>query len=138
MESVTKVPEDRFNEELKLEYTISQIIYKDNGCYTHFDKSDSKLNVVTYNPKHHTYFLLVSIPIVENYYLTLKNALSYIERNTDRKEFNSYTVQWKNDQEDMKTSYFWAKDIQEVLDKVNYKKDKNKLTIYSIKVNPCS
>lgn len=133
-----KISDDIFNETLKLEYTISQIIYKDNGCYTHFELSDSKLNIVTYNPNHHTYFLLTSVPMETTYYQTLKNACEFIEKSTKRTDYNSYTVQWKNDKEDIKTSFFWAKDIQEVLDKVHYKKDKNRLTIYSIKVNPSS
>lgn len=129
---------DEFAEILRLEHSISQNIYKDNKCYVHFDKTSDKLNVVTYNPNHHTYFLLCSIPHENTYLSTLKKVNEYIDSHTNTKDCSSYTVQWKYMNDDIKTSYFWAKSIEEVIEKVYYKKEKNKLDIHLIKLNPSS
>jgi hypothetical protein len=110
---------DVFTESLKLEFEISQLILKDNGCYTHFEKTAYKLNIVTYNPKHNTYFLLCSIPIrdsissmQEEYYYTLKDAFDYLDKNIKSDESSSYTVTWKDHSvKDIQTSFFWAKNI---------------------------
>jgi len=100
------------------------------------DEGDVKLLIETINPIHDTKFLFHAEAGV-NKLDALKKAWIYTQA-FKKKEY-SYTVRW-NDRFDPKgeiqTSYFYAGNIYQVLDKLFYNRDESSLMIYSIDLNP--
>jgi hypothetical protein len=63
--------------------------------------------------------------------------LDYV-RSYKEKE-NSYTIQWmKRGDLELQTSYFRANNVYGALDKLNYGRDMNTITVYSVVLNPVS
>lgn len=95
-----------------------------------------RLDVITVNSRHNQSFLF---HYVEGYDKVdaLKKMLDYVKTYKEKK--NSYTIQWtvKGEQE-LHTSYFRAKDIQEAIDKLHYGRDPNGILIFSVVLNPIS
>lgn len=95
-----------------------------------------RLDVITVNPRHNQSFLF--------HYTTgydrldaLKQMYTYVREHNEKQ--NSYTIQWcVKGENELHTSYFRAKDIPEALDKLNFSRDPNSLTIFSVVLNPLS
>lgn len=95
-----------------------------------------RLDIITVNPRHNQSFLF--------HYTTgydrldaLKEMYAYIKDHNEKQ--NSYTIQWcVKGENELHTSYFRAKDIPEALDKLNFSRDPNSLTIFSVVLNPLS
>lgn len=95
-----------------------------------------RLDLITVNPRHNQSFLFHSTNGVSKTD-ALQKMLDYI--GTYREEENSYTIQWATkDSNELHTSYFRAKDIYDALDKLNYGRDMNNITVFSVVLNPVS
>ena len=144
----------------QLEKEITDIIFNDNGCSTHFqwgsnNESNStqakyQLNLVTYNPIHKTQFLLHTITEEigdiellwqekeEIETKILRDMLYYLQQR--KKHVYYYTVKWSYKKDDSNAgeefkenvSYFNGNDIQEIINKFFFQKDKDTIIIYSI------
>tara|TARA_X000000368_G_C22775018_1_gene598882 strand:+ start:66 stop:506 length:441 start_codon:yes stop_codon:yes gene_type:complete len=130
------------------ENAIQQMIKNDNNCSAHFEYHNSlgnvELIVVTYNPKHKTFFFLHSLVAP-----TKKKALSemyehiyklkYTLTKKDSPYFN-YTITWYNSKDNKQhESSFYGENIQQVISKFYYgKHNKCKDTIYKIILNPAN
>ncbi len=107
-----------------------------NSLIFNFSESNGKtqLHLVTLNPRHNQSFLFRH---EEGYDAVdaMKKMLSYV-RNYKEKE-SSFTLQWRRtDEDDLHTSYFSAKNVQEALDKLFYDRDPNSITVFSVIMNP--
>jgi len=95
-----------------------------------------RLNVITVNPRHNQSFLFHSIEGFDRKD-ALKKMLQYVK--TYKERDNSYTLQWSiKGENELQTSYFRAKDIMEAIDKLNFGRDPNSITIFSVVLNPIS
>jgi hypothetical protein len=95
-----------------------------------------RLNVITVNPRHNQSFLFHSIEGFDRKD-ALKKMLQYVK--TYKERDNSYTIQWSiKGENELQTSYFRAKDILEAIDKLNFGRDPNSITIFSVVLNPIS
>lgn len=129
--------------QLELENEIYSFIYNDNKCFTHFewrewgeDIIEYELQVYTFNPKHDQYFLLYTSNIQNNKVKILEEVLNFLKEPITQ-ECNSYTVVWcDKDKEAKHTSYFYALDVLDVIDKVYYNKKRESIIVYEIKLNP--
>lgn len=106
------------------------------GLIYNFDESGDKtsLHLVTVNPRHDQSFLFHDTSGASKLE-ALRYMLDYVK---SYKESNSsYTIQWSAKGENaLQTSYFFAKNIQEALDKLFYDRDPNTITVFSIALNP--
>jgi hypothetical protein len=95
---------------------------------------NTKLNLITVNPRHNQSFLLHTVVGVDKLD-ALQKMLMYV-RESYLVE-GSYTIQWraKGDME-LHTSYFRAKNMYDALDKLYYNRDINTITVYSLVLNP--
>jgi hypothetical protein len=95
-----------------------------------------RLNVITVNPRHNQSFLFHSIEGFDRKD-ALKKMLQYVK--TYKERDSSYTIQWSiKGENELQTSYFRAKDILEAIDKLNFGRDPNSITIFSVVLNPIS
>lgn len=95
-----------------------------------------RLDVITVNPRHNQSFLFHHSTGYDRLD-ALKQVHLYVMDHYDKQ--NSYTVQWSaKGGSELHTSYFRAKDIPEALDKLNFSRDPNSLTIFSVVLNPIS
>ena len=128
------------------ELAIGELIKKDNNCSAHFDYKfveGAELDLVTYNPKSSTFFLLHNtkgnskldvITKMYNYLFTLKVSLK-----TKENSLNSYTIDWYNSVEEKQfKSFFYGESVDSVLKKFNYGKTLESYIIYNIRLNPKS
>lgn len=135
----------KFENVFEAEYKIQELIKNDNNCSAHFEyekMSDNtyELACTTFNPIHKKYFLLhkcrettklAAVNEMYNHIFNLKTSL-------DKKDspYLLYTIEWYCPEANKSiTSTFYGDSIEQVLLKFNYGK-KNKLTIYSMKLNP--
>ena len=101
--------------------------YNDEGGTSH-------LHLITINPRHNQSFLFHVSEGIDRVDAT-KNMLQYVQQYKDRE--NSYTIQWKlHDENTLHTSYFSAKNVLSVLDKLYYDRDPNSITVFSVTMNP--
>jgi ATP phosphoribosyltransferase len=95
-----------------------------------------RLDIITVNPRHNQSFLFQHASGHDRLD-ALKQMHSYVVEHYDKQ--NSYTIQWcAKGENELHTSYFRAKDIPEALDKLNFGRDPNSLTIFSVVLNPIS
>jgi len=96
----------------------------------------ASVKIITTNSKHHQSFLFhefEGIDLLEAY----QKAIHYLENYYPTS--NTYTLQWvKIGENELQTSYFRARNMQEVLDKFSFHRDLNQYNIYSITLNPIS
>ena len=107
-----------------------------DGLIFNFEDAGTRtsLHLVTLNPRHDQSFLFHRTEGSDKLD-ALREMLSYVQ---DYKEQNSsYTIQWSaRDDNTLQTSYFFAKNIQEALDKLFYDRDPNSITVFSVALNP--
>ena len=95
-----------------------------------------KLELITINPRHQQSFLFHSTTGTDKADAAEK-MWEYIRNYKDKE--NSYTIQWKSrSDKELQTSYFYAPNIYAALDKLNYGRDMNTITVYSVVLNPVS
>ncbi|MGK0406924.1 MAG: hypothetical protein ACJAZH_000741 [Roseivirga sp.] len=95
-----------------------------------------RLDIITVNPRHNQSFLFHHTTGYDRID-ALKQMYDYIKVHNEKQ--NSYTLQWSDSGgNELHTSYFRAKDIPEALDKLNFGRDPNSLTIFSVVLNPIS
>ena len=100
------------------------------------DAHSVKLDLITVNPRHNQSFLFHS-EIGYDKVDALKKMLDYVK--VYKEQESPYTIQWrKRGDKELQTSYFRAKNIYDVLDKLYYGRDMNTITIFSIILNPVS
>ena len=131
----------------QLENSISELIFKDNKCSTHFEyiqpcyqQSGYKLNIITFNQQHNQHFLLRSTE-GESFLECLEKAYQYVNKVCKKEvKINSYTVSWVSNDDNVNTtnSYFYGDNIEEVLEKFYFNKKKEDFIIHSINLNPIS
>lgn len=94
----------------------------------------SKLDLITINPRHRQSFLFHSVEAYDRLD-AINKMLDYV-KNYKEKE-NHYTIQWMTRGDDeLHTSYFRASDVYGALDKLNYGRDMNKISVLSVVLNP--
>ena len=130
------------------ECCISDFIKNDNNCSAHFEYDSNslldkmKLNLVTYNPKHKSFFNLhtihakTKVECLENMYNHIYNLKKTLAQKNS--PYLNYTIEWYNPKNSkVETSSFYGETIQEVIKKFYYGKTQDTTTtIYSIKLNP--
>ncbi|MDL5050100.1 hypothetical protein QQ054_29260 [Oscillatoria amoena NRMC-F 0135] len=95
-----------------------------------------RLDLITINPRHNQAFLFHSETGTDKLD-ALKKMLDYVQ-NYKEKE-NSYTIQWvAKGERELHTSYFRAGNIMDALQKLNYGRDMNTITVFSVVLNPVS
>jgi hypothetical protein len=141
---------------LKVQSKIFKLIHPKNGVSVHFRFDPYQgLDLVTYNEKNDEFFLLKHLNVTtsdidkahQEYYMYLemlkyvKHLVSSIEENKGDETIGySFTVVWTREGSPSQISYFYGKDIEEILKKFYYGKEgvKHLFTIYDIKMNPLS
>ena len=138
----------------ELENKIKSTIAEDNNCTVHFDWNFTppgilveppyvKLDLITYNPRHKTNFLLHSIqencqPHIKVFIIILEKMLTYIQKRTT--SIINYSVEWnyrfadKEKHQPIKRSYFQGKNIEEILEKLYYNKERDTIIIYKVEM----
>lgn len=107
-----------------------------NALVFEFGNVDNKikLDLITINPRHNQSFLFHSVLGFEKIEV-LNKMLNYV-KNYKEKE-SSYTIQWAaNKDKELHTSYFRATGVYDALDKLNYGRDMNIITVFSVVLNP--
>ena len=148
---MTSVPQDtpRFENVYVAEAAIRDLIKNDNNCSAHFNYVHSELEkwklaltleLVTYNPKTQTHFLLHKLAgdnklnllnEMHDHLFKLKYTLKNKENN-----YLSYTISWYNSEANQsETSFFYGRSLEEILIKFRYQK-KTMPTIFSMVLNP--
>jgi hypothetical protein len=144
----------------EVEHAIQELINKDNNCSAHFKytrragrvenrncknailaPSVVTVDLVTYNPKHKTHFLLHSmtaatdISATNALYTHIYNLKKTLEKGDSG--YVNYTIEW-SDKNGGKTQYssFYGTDLEDVVRKFFYGKSKKSLNIFNIKLNP--
>ncbi|MES2778691.1 MAG: hypothetical protein V4651_02235 [Bacteroidota bacterium] len=128
------------NECHKIECKITEYIMSDSNCsvtFGYYQENDTRnfcVNVVAYNLITRTMFL-VGIGKGLTYYNALVDAMKKVETS---KKTCSFTIKWSNEGKAIETSYFYAKDVHQLLDKfyIGIGENSNKIMIYEIKLNP--
>lgn len=93
-----------------------------------------QLDLITCNPRHKESFLFHRTKGIDDL-SALKRMYDYVK--SYKSQEYTYTVNWAIiGTSDFHTSYFRAKNIFEVLDKLYYEKEVSKVQIYSITLNP--
>lgn len=141
---------------LKVQSKIFKLIHPKNGVSVHFRFDPYQgLDLVTYNEKNDEFFLLKHLNVTtsdidktyQEYYMYLemlkyvKHLVSSIEENKGDETIGySFTVVWTREGSPSQISYFYGKDIEDILKKFYYGKEgvKHLFTIYDIKMNPLS
>jgi len=138
------------------ESAIHNLIKNDNNCSAHFKYTDQiseerntilashfiKLDLVTYNPKHKTHFLLHSIGAKTKIAAlnALYNHIYDLKKTLEKPDsgYINYTIEWSNKFGDRKTRFssFYGEDLEDVVKKFYYGKSKKSLNIFHIKLNP--
>ena len=109
---------------------------KDDQLMFEYQSMDGrmKLDLITINPRHRQSFLFhteMGYDKVD----ALEKMLAYVR--SFRSAESSYTIQWTaRDDRELHTSYFRARNIQDVLDKLYYGRDMNTITVFSVVLNP--
>jgi hypothetical protein len=95
-----------------------------------------RLDLITINPRHQQSFLFhqeLGVDKVDAAQKMLDYVKSYKEKE------NSYTIQWmRRGDRELQTSYFRANNVYAALDKLNYGRDMNTITVYSVVLNAVS
>ncbi|CAN5915999.1 hypothetical protein BH24BAC1_BH24BAC1_18750 [soil metagenome] len=95
-----------------------------------------RLDLITINPRHHQSFLFHSTTGYDRLE-ALRKMLVYVKGYRDYE--NTFTIQWiARGEKELNTSYFRAKNMYEVLDKLYYGRDMNTITVFSLVMNPTS
>ena len=132
-------------EQLKLQHKIFETLQKDNGVSSHFDYhinlvSDTetvKLNLLTYNQRHHEYMLFHSVS-GRSSLDCLRKMLDYIQQQVEGPDANSYTIRWqKKGEEQEHLSYFMADNEEEAIQKFLHEKNPEEYS-FSCSLNPVS
>ena len=109
---------------------------RSDGLIFNFENTGSKtsLHLVTLNPRHDQSFLFHQTEEVDKVE-ALRSMLDYVKSYKEKN--SSYTIQWRaRGDNSLQTSYFFAKNIQEALDKLFYDRDPNSITVFSAALNP--
>ena len=135
---------DNEKKKLELEDKISELVKTESKCTVHFDYNKVSggsadkisLTVTTFNPVHDEKFILMKV--TESGILKcLDKVVSYLEHH--KRYQSTYTVMWSEKAKFMlNTSYFYAYDMQEVLERFYEGKDRHAFIIYDMKLNPMS
>jgi hypothetical protein len=95
-----------------------------------------RLDLITINPRHHQSFLFHSTTGHDRLE-ALHKMLTYVKGYRDYE--STFTIQWiARGEKELNTSYFRAKNMYEVLDKLYYGRDMNTITVFSLVMNPTS
>ena len=132
---------------IKLESEIITLIFNDNRNTVHFDyhvdiddaEKGIRLDLYTQNPHHDTIFLLYQAYGLSSVHALEKTISHLQEQHYTQGEKNSYTVTWRNKNEDSskeQTSYFYEYSEEEVQTKFFYNKKEKDFEIISIQQNP--
>lgn len=136
---------DKKLEQIRLQHEIIELMRQDNGVSCHFDYhlnpvSDTetvKLNLLTYNPRHHEYMLFHS----ENGSSSiecLEKMLVYLKSVQKKTQIYSFSIYWKRKGEEKEyISYFRAPNEQTAESKFLHEKNPQDFT-YRIVRNPIS
>jgi hypothetical protein len=96
----------------------------------------TRLDLITINPRHHQSFLFHSTTGYDRLE-ALRKMLAYVREYRDYE--STYTIQWiARGEKELNTSYFRAKNMYDVLDKLYYGRDINTITVFSLVLNPSS
>ncbi len=130
---------------IALEDEISRVIMAENGCTTHFEYKDTfskrlsdpalrQITVMTYSKEKQASFLLKEV-VASTDEEGLKEILKYAKSHKD--DYVSFTVVWvkKGDGNKSEKSYFYCKDLFDVLEKFYFKKNREDYVIYEVKMN---
>lgn len=131
-----------------LERKISEIVHQDNNRSVHFEyirsltneygvvTKPSKVNAWTFNNINNESFLLKSEE-GNSYSECLFKILNWLENVPKSKDH--FTVKWrKMGTEGLNVSYFYCKDVIELVEKFYERKNINEYQIFEIKMNPIS
>lgn len=136
---------DKKLEQIRLQHQIMELLHQDNGVSCHFDYhinpvSDDetiKLNLLTYNPRHHEYMLLNSVK-GSSAIDCLTKMEAFIKTLKKQTQLYSFTIRWKRKDDDhWYVSYFAAPDEKNAELKFLHEKDPDAFE-YSIERNPIS
>lgn len=95
-----------------------------------------RLDLITINPRHHQSFLFHSTTGYDRLE-ALHKMLTYVKGYRDYE--STFTIQWiARGEKELNSSYFRAKNMYEVLDKLYYGRDINTITVFSLVMNPTS
>lgn len=123
-----------------LESKIALEIRKDNGSTVSFNydyvpfSPITTVKAFTVNPVTRELFLLHSVTS-QTQQDALESILTYVKTHKD--EMNSFTVKWSRKTDGISyTSFFYCKDVMELVSKFYDGKDPYLYIIYEIKLNP--
>lgn len=143
----------------QLENQIRQIINEDNGANCHFfydqpssieadelfgvgeaERKKTVLTLVTSNPRHQELFTLYSTDPQDDQVSCLDQTITYLNQIKKKdNDLSTYQVVWYSDETPTRQiSFFYAKDVPEVVSRFFDGKDKSLFNIVSIEMRPSS
>lgn len=145
--------ETPLNKIVKIQHQIETLLNTNNDVTCHFIDDGYNLKLVTFNPIHGETFLLHSestkdvdssdnfkLKAYENMFIYVKSLVNSKIESYRFKTYNmkSYTVIWSKSDGVENKSYFYAKDMWDVLTKFYFGKTPiiNEFNILEIKLNP--
>jgi carbamoylphosphate synthase large subunit len=130
------IPIDYHVETNRIQEAIENHLSVEGKVMFDFVVSDgkTKLNLITINRRHNQSFLFHSELGVDKLD-ALQKMLDYV-RNYREVE-NSFTIQWRAEQDkELHTSYFRARNMYEALDKFYFGRDQANVIVYTVSLNP--
>jgi hypothetical protein len=143
--------ENAINKILIIQNQIFDLMNAKNGVSVHFRYDRTELSLITYNKANNEFFLVKSFSGTGNRSLEQELGLNekmleyvlHLIKNIDKNKTNdtignSYTVNWKKNNDATQTSYFYGSDMEDVIIKFYYGKEsiKHMFNIFEIKLNP--
>ena len=130
-----------------VEIALNHLIKTDNNCTIHCNykylENECQMDLVTYNPVHSKSFLLHTmtaenqLDVANKMYDHVWNLNRILKQKKDT--YVNYTVEWRDKTEEKNhLSHFYGNDLDDILKKFYYGKNRDTLIIFHIRLNPIS
>lgn len=122
--------------EIELESKIRGLLREDNGVDVSFVYRDGFVDLITYNPKHGTYFLLDTVETTKKIkHEILHEILEFLKHKIKPKFCFTYEIKWFFDGK-FNISYFTGCSLEEVAKKFYYKNNPHDYIIHQAILKP--
>lgn len=122
--------------EIELESKIRSLIREDNGADISCVFKDTCVDLITYNPRHDTYFLLDTVETTKKVkHEILSEILEFLKHKISPKFLFTYEIKWFFDGK-FNISYFTGCSLEEVAKKFYYKNNPHDYIIHHAILKP--
>ena len=129
---------DDVKREISLEFSIKQLIRSDNGCHASLQFSPEEVKIITYNPRHNTYFLFDTFKTDKSSKCEiLEDILDKLKHKIKPFMTLTYKIKWSKDG-NFFTSHFEGCSLEDVCKKFYFKNNPHDYIIHSAELMPIS